>query len=480
MSIDILRTPQQFQPVLSDGLFFTVSADTTNTYKFRYVYDLYVNGDFVFEGKSSPNPYGLGVFDLQQILETYCYNEPISLWNTTPIYTHQTFPFSRPYQDETISYQLAIGYEYASTPNGSVTGFTGVGSEVGVPGYYTQEYKTFRSTMGVNGRATQENFDIGPFVLSGTPLSVNPTTSGLFLTNSPRVRNIQPSEYYTLAFTNYFMGGSLLSEPYYVKYTFYDEDGAEITGYTYDNITTNGGGPRWNCDQVYQSIYLIVPPEDTQYNTLYVGAGPANIPNFPSNCVTYDVQLYGLFEGSTTPIQPTPTPTPTIQPTATVYPTPTPSTTPYCSTCEQYSIRYTGESAFTTVSIQNCATGGWESFDAYFNVIYTICSCSYPLADPACEIIDYGSCVPIDPTPTATPTLTPTPTQSSTAYDIYEVVNCDNPVDTLKVAYNGFIAIGKVVRLQTIDGCYEITSGSTGAYDDIVLTIYNTCETCPR
>ena len=48
MSLTILQTPEQFQPVLSNGLFFTVSADTTNTFKFRYVYDLYVNGVYTF------------------------------------------------------------------------------------------------------------------------------------------------------------------------------------------------------------------------------------------------------------------------------------------------------------------------------------------------------------------------------------------------------------------------------------------------
>ena len=41
MSINIIDTPLDFQPVYSDGLFFTVSANTTDTYSFRYVYDLY-------------------------------------------------------------------------------------------------------------------------------------------------------------------------------------------------------------------------------------------------------------------------------------------------------------------------------------------------------------------------------------------------------------------------------------------------------
>jgi len=98
MSLSYINTPEQFQPVLSDGLFFTVSANTYNpltTFKFRFVYDLFVNGVNVFRGKCTPNPYGLGIIDLQQILETYTQNNPVSYWNTTPIYTHTTFPFSR-------------------------------------------------------------------------------------------------------------------------------------------------------------------------------------------------------------------------------------------------------------------------------------------------------------------------------------------------------------------------------------------------
>jgi hypothetical protein len=155
------------------------------------------------------------------ILETYCFNNVIADWNGTTIYTHTTFPFSKPYYDETITYQIKCGYEYSSTPLGAITGFTGNGNAIGTPNYPSQQYKTFRSTMGVNGRATQQSFNIDPFVLSGDPTTINPTTSGLFLTNSPRNRNIQPSEYYTLGFTNYYLADDILSEPYYVLYNFY-------------------------------------------------------------------------------------------------------------------------------------------------------------------------------------------------------------------------------------------------------------------
>lgn len=323
------HTPPEFTPVYTDGLFFTVSADT-NHFKFRYVYNIYVDGVLQFEGKATPNPFGLGIIDVSRILKTYVRNNPISYWNTTPIYTHQTFPFSRPSQDETINYQLNVGYEYASSEIAQVTGFTGSGTTIGPPTQTVGVYKTFHSTMGVNGRANQQDFDIDPFVLSGTPQNINPTTSGLFLTNSPRTRDIQPDEYYTLAFTNYYLTKTTLSEPYYVQYKFYDDNGTLIDTKNYNNITTNGGGPLPNCTYVYPAWYLMEPKDNTTYNTLYVGAGPMNLePILPPNAVQYTVQLFGKFTGTTSPVQPTPTPTPTPRP---------PEPIPCSGSCADYTV----------------------------------------------------------------------------------------------------------------------------------------------
>lgn len=414
MSVVFTTTPEQFQPVLSDGLFFISSASTydpLSTFKFRYVYELYVENELVFEGKCTPNPYGLGIIDLQQVLETYCFNNPIADWNGTSIYTHTTFPFSKPYYDETINYYIKCGYEYSSTELGNVTGFTGIGSAVGLPAYQSSVYKTFRSTMGVNGRATQQSFNISPFVLSGTPTTQYPTTSGLFLTNAPRIQDISTDEYYTLGFTNYYLGGNLLSEPYYAKYSFYDDEGNLLYEQNYENITTNGGGPRTSCSQVYQSMYLIDPISGTNYNTLYLGAGPKNIPNFPTNCAQYTVQLYGLFEGETTPIQPTPTPSPTQStPTPTPSFTPTPSTTPSgCQdNCPQWSVSWSGESP-VSVFITGCTNGQVQTFILEPPYATLVCSCGQPNAEEPITVSQVGYCSTA-PTPTPTSTLTATPT----------------------------------------------------------------------
>jgi hypothetical protein len=432
MSISFLNTPAEFQPVLSDGIYFTVSGSTydpNTTYKFKYVYNLEVDGVPVFSGKCSPNPFGLGIIDLQQILETYTDSLPISYWDTTPIYTHQTFPFSRPANVETIFYQIKVGYEYADSAISPITGFTGYGNSPGVPSVASEGYKVFRSTMGTNPNATLQDFNIDPFVLSGTPVGQYPTTSGLFLTNAPRILDIRPTDYFTLGFTNYYLWSGFtstgLSEPYYSEYNFYDDQGALISTERYENLTTNGGGPRTVCTNVYQNLYLIDPlSAETEFNTLYVGAGPANIPDFPSGATQYTVQLFGKFTGTTTPIPASPTPTPTQFLTPT--PTPTPSSTPagFCSGCTEYQLFWTGET-LASVTITNCVTNLSQNLSIQPNLVYNICSCTYPLTEVDIQILTGGPCGP----PT---TPTPTPTPSNTCV-------CEEYIITNDTLFNDFI-----------------------------------------
>lgn len=461
MSVSFTNTPEPFQPVLSDGLFFTVSSttyDAQTTFKFRFCYELYINGTLEFQGKCSPNPFGLGIIDLQQVLESFTDSLPIASWDGIPVYVHQTFPFGVPFNQETINYQIAVGYEFASSEIASITGFTGIGDSVGAPGVFSQNLKTFRSTMGVNGRATQQSFDIGPFVLSGTPLSTNPTISGLFLTNAPRIQDISTEEYYTLGFTNYFLNSgsttTILSEPYYAEYNFFDDDGVLITGTTHDNILDNGGGPRDNCNFVYPAMFLIDPPTGVTFNTLYVGVGPKNIPYFPPNTKQYTVQLYGVFEGETSPIQPTPTVTPTPTSSPFTSPTPTPSTTPPCSGCDRFTIEYTGLSEFGSATFVNCTTGASSNFKPLPTVIYVLCSCSTPTGEDL-DVINIGPCF-------TTPTPTPTPGCPCITYQIdseredvttVAYIDCDN-----QAQFDTLLGFGTLI-ICACDGSVNVEPG---------------------
>ena len=96
MAISIVRSPEPFSPVLSDGLYFIVSGDTTNKFDYRYTFTVAVNGVQIYAGKTTPNPFGLGTIDVSEILKNYLNNQPVSSWSGTSIYVHQTFPFSNP------------------------------------------------------------------------------------------------------------------------------------------------------------------------------------------------------------------------------------------------------------------------------------------------------------------------------------------------------------------------------------------------
>jgi len=398
-NITIIDTPLDYQPVYSDGLFFTISADTTDKYKFRYTYDIYVENQLVFQGKSTPNPSDLGVIDVSLVLQTYTENNPLAVYNTTPIYAHQTFPFSRPYQNQVVPYQVKFGYEYASTPLGVISGFTGVDDNIGLPEITDKLRKVYLGTMGVNGRATQQDFDFDPFVLSGTPVGADPTTTGLFLTNSPRIRNIASDEYYTLGFSNYYLNeSSMLSEPYYVEYNYYDENGVLLDTEQYMNLQFNGGMLP-SCSWVYPSYYNTVGTGDTTWNTMYVGAGPANIgTNFPSGTTQYTVQLFGHFTGTTSPPAPSPTPTPT------------PSTTPGCAQCFSYDITNPSLEYSAVVYYTECDRGPVRIITIPSNSVARIdCACQGSLIyEASLVVLIIDSCGGV-PSPTPTPTPTPTP-----------------------------------------------------------------------
>jgi len=272
--------------------------------------------------------------------------------------------------------------------------------------------------MGVNGRATQQDFDIDPFVLSGSPVGVNPTLTGLFLTNSPRTRDIQDTEWYTLGFTNYYLDTTTLSEPYYVEYNFYDDEGNLLSTEKIDNILSNGGGPRANCLDVYQALPLVIPSGGTDYNTLYVGAGPLNLEDIiPANTKQYTVQLFGKFTGSTQPIPATPTPTPT------------PSATPLSCSCQEYEVYNPSPEAQGIIQFRDCNNIPQILVVNPLETFY-ICVCNLGdyIVSGVLNVTNTGQCIP--PTCTCTSyTITNTDGESQLTVNW---VDCDfNPQTTI-------------------------------------------------
>lgn len=473
MATSIVTTPYEFQPTKSDGIYWTVSATTSSEPKFRYVYNLYVNDYPVFAGKATPNPYGLGIIDVSRVLNNYVQNAPIAYYNQLPIFVHQTGPFSRPYTNEVVKYRISVGEEYADSFIGAITGYTGIGTQVGNPGVNSSNHLAYLGTYNVNRRANLPYLNIGQYTLSGSPSPAFPNTENcLFLTNSPRIREISPNEYFTLSFTNGDLGGPYLSEPYHAQISFYDDDGILITAHTYSNIISNGGGPMTTCGEDYVN-YTFTGTE--RYNILNIGVGPRNIYNFPANTEFYKVQLFGLSNSVT----PTPTPsltptltpgfTPTNTPTPSITPSVTPSTGAFSCTCKWYQVFNYGSSTFE-VSYQDCNEGVVISFYPDPNQTYFICCCEdsigYEFGSPLTVTL-LGNC----------PEPAPTPSPSSVGQYVY-VRDCCTLTTQLEVVVNGGLSINDVIVNDGI--CYTVYAlGGSGLDGNWVnASEYSTCNEC--
>ena len=526
MNVIITQTPDDFQPVKSDGLFFVVSADTQSVFNFRYVYEVYIEGQKVFTGKCTPNPSNLGVIDVSKILNVYTNNSPVALSGDTAIFWHQTFPFSRPYSNEALTYFIRVGEEHSTTAQGVVQQYSGIGNAIGLPSLSSLDYRVYLGTYPVNYNANIQDFNYTPFVLSGTPVE---NQSGLFMTNSPRQRDITLNDYYTLSFTNYRVNQTVYSEPYYGKWTFFDGNGSQLSAITFDNIWTNGGGPRTNCYATYPTDL----PTDTlssDFLVLSAGVGPKNLPSIPVGTSYYTFQLFGAAASG--PATPTPTPTPTITPTI----TPTPSSTPppclayeitnntsgtvtesitdcegdvnnitltsgsstnicvttapisqftwallgNCVGCSCVSVQFYNDSSRSNLLEYIDCNGNYNSlFFAPFGS-FTVCICqptSWTGDTNYFLVSQLGPCS----TPTPTPTRTPTPTPSSGALTVQyaRVRQCCDPGQFLDVILPLGVDYGDSVL---IDGnCYYLEqiliTATTDASEAQIFRSCNECQT---
>ena len=292
-TITIQRQPEQLQPTHSDGLFYTVSSTQTSNFKYRYIYKVYVNNVLIFTGKSTPNPQGLGVIDVQEILKSYA-NSTV---NVTPdTYIHKTEKLSLFDEREVLDYYVVFGEEYATSLTSSVQTYTGLGG-TGQPSVFSQVRKVYNGTYPTNQYANRQDFDYGPYIFSGTPAQYQ---QGLFLTNSPRIVDIGVDDYHTLSCFNYYLGGDLYSYAYQVEYDFYDSDGVSISSTTVDNFVSNGGGPLTGLTAEMYDTGSVVSSAYT-FNVLNIAAGPKNLQQqigFPSNTGYYTVTVNGVNQSS--------------------------------------------------------------------------------------------------------------------------------------------------------------------------------------
>lgn len=289
----VLVNPEKAQPVYTNGLFYAATSNKTSEYKFRYVWDVYLNGVKIYRGKTTPNPNGLGVFDVSNVVQNYLETTikvegyfPSSTYEIqiTPFFSKQNNDYNYP---QVKSLYVLIGEEYSTSPTAPPVIYNGYTDTPGEPAFSSDVSRVYNGTMVNNFLYRSEDFDFTPYIMRDN--------TNLFLTNSPRVMKVRTDDWYTLSFANYnwYTSDTYKSLPRAVKFDWYDSLGSLISTTTVDNIYSNGGGP-WSACTDTEAVMVLAGVDAVDWNILNVGVGPQNTVSIrPSATTYYQVTMMG-------------------------------------------------------------------------------------------------------------------------------------------------------------------------------------------
>lgn len=296
----VFVNPPKMQPVYTNGLFYSATSNKTAEYKFRFVWDVYLNGEKVSRLKTTPNPNGIGVVDVSNVVSTYLEtNVKVDSSFVSPVDIHNTFYFSKQNTDynkpQVLDLYVLVGEEYATSANTATNIYNGYTDAVGEPSFSSDVSRTYNGTMVNNILYRNEDFNFFPYILQDT--------DNLFLTTAPRITDVSPNDYYTLSFANYnwYAGDQYLSYARAVQFDWYDSLGQHISTTTIPNVVDNGGGPYTSCTETEYS-YLTRGITASTWNILNVGVGPKNTEAFrPTGTTYYTAKMVGTTSPSLTP-----------------------------------------------------------------------------------------------------------------------------------------------------------------------------------
>jgi len=427
MSVTAISTPGRYTAAYGNIVYQVESTNQNTKYKFRYVFDIFMNSQKIARIKTTPQNPDWGQVDISRVIQNYVESVPVNMGSTL-----QNEPITKAnwgwLNSDWLIYDVFVGEEYSTTETGEPILYNGLGSQ-GDPAY--------EPTLGdpryvINGikEWTNKNFDLSPFYLDTTDLPGQYDYNAddhRFLTNAPRIQYVRESDWGTLSALNFhFYPESIVSDPVYAAYfEFFDENNILLTtGRTY-NLITNGGW-RFNCsgNTVDQPLY----PNYQNKMISYVGVYPQNLLDngigLPPEAKYYRVSLEKSVDNATPPTptpsltpQPTPspsssplppptvpvdasvTPTPSITstPTATPSITPTPSPSVYdCLVgCRRYGIYNYSAISTLTVEYTDCDTGVVETLVVKANDSEIVCACGAPTrvsGSTTYDINDEGIC----------------------------------------------------------------------------------------
>lgn len=427
MSITAISTPGRYTAAYGNIVYQVESTNQNTKYKFRYVFDIFMNSQKIARIKTTPQNTDWGQVDISRIIQNYVESVPVNMGSSLQNESIAKADWGWLNADWLI-YDVYVGEEYSTTETGEPILYNGLGSQ-GDPAYEPTGGDP-RYVINAIKEWTDKSFNLSPFYLKTTNLPGQYDYNAdirRFLTNAPRIQYVRPTDWGTLSALNFhFYPESIVSDPVYSAYFefFDDTNNLLTTGRTY-NLITNGGW-RFNCsgNTADQPIY----PDFQNKMISYVGAYPQNLLvngiGLPPQAKYYRVSLEKSVDDATPPSptpsltpQPTPspssstvppptipvgasnTPTPSITstPSATPSITPTPSPSVYdCLVgCRRYGIYNYSAITGLTVQYTDCYTGVLETLLVKANDSELVCACGAPVRTAGStnyDINDEGNC----------------------------------------------------------------------------------------
>lgn len=298
------HSPYVWNPSYTD-LVWQCLSDKTAQIDMKYVFDVYINGQFQNRIKQRPNPAGYGIINLgayvagfldpsQGILEN---PENDSIWGIGQNIGGEVY--------------VLAGEEYRGATGGALTIYNGVGPTAGAPSYKLAARgdgvvlatgntgQNVRFHAGYKDSIQTWQFETNPTV-TDFPYSMKPGVTGhlglyrshaVTGTNNLRSNTVTSDDRHTLTFWNRTDGTGTNWYVYAAEFNFYTAGSTAATGTTATyNTQSNGGGPWLSC------ALNVGATASYQFNIGQIACGPVDVENYftlPTGTERYTVQLFG-------------------------------------------------------------------------------------------------------------------------------------------------------------------------------------------
>jgi hypothetical protein len=302
--VSVQHRPYVWNPSYTD-LVWQCLSDKTPQLDMKYVFDVYVNGQFVNRIKQRPNPAGYGLINLGQYAAGYL-DPSVGLLEDPQNSNYQWGTGS------TIGGEIYVlaGEEYRGATGGVLTIYNGVGNTAGTPAFRLAARgdgivlatgntgTSVRFHAGYKDAVQTYEFEANP-TLTDYPYSMKPATghTGLYRshavtgTNNLRSNVVTSDDRHTLTFWNRTDGTGTRWYVYAAQFSFFY--GGTAVPYGTDEVyndLASGGGPWAGCNVNVGTTASYV------YNVGQIACGPADVTNFIGAIAPgtdrYTVQLF--------------------------------------------------------------------------------------------------------------------------------------------------------------------------------------------